>query len=117
MTTTKTINNCKLEISKTTCWRTLHRIGYKCRKAAPQIMLTKKHKEARLTAIRSGFQNAMIGTKQFSVTRRDSPLMVLITGAHMLKNNPHSIIPISTDLYDAVKNTFNRLSLSIIGYN
>ena len=26
----------------------------------------------------SGYQNAMIGTKQFSVTRRDSLLMILI---------------------------------------
>ena len=51
VTTTKIIRNCNLEISKTTCWRNLNRIGYHFRKGAPQTILNKNHKEARLAVI------------------------------------------------------------------
>ena len=34
VTTTKLITNCNLNISQSTCWRTLNKLGYKCRKGS-----------------------------------------------------------------------------------
>jgi len=51
VTTTKIISNCNLNISQSTCWRSLNRNGFKCRKARQQILLTKAHKEARINLI------------------------------------------------------------------
>ena len=51
VTTTKIIANCNLDISQATCWRTLNRNGFKCHKSRQQILLTKKHREARVNSI------------------------------------------------------------------
>ena len=51
MTTTKLIANYNLNIWKLTCWRTLNRLGYKCRKGSKHIVLTKKHRERRLQCV------------------------------------------------------------------
>ena len=51
VTTTKLIENCNLNISQSTPWGTLNRLGYKCRKKSKQLMLTKNHGEGRLQCI------------------------------------------------------------------
>ena len=83
VTTTNIIRNCNLDISKSTCWRTINRFGYKCRKTKHQILLTKKHKEARMKSITGWLTESTIGRKQFSVMKRDFFLTVLTAGTHI----------------------------------
>ena len=49
--TTILIINCNLNIWQTTCWRTLKRLGYNCRKESKHIVLTKNLKEGRLQCV------------------------------------------------------------------
>jgi len=77
--TTKLISNLQLNISKTTFWRRLHRFGHKCRKAAPQTLLTKKHKDVRvevitqwLTECRKWMETVFSDEKRFSLDGPDS---------------------------------------------
>ena len=71
--TTKIINNCNLNISKTTCWRELNKSGLKYRRVNQQIILKKEHKIKRVWFITQWFSEQHNWTKTiFSDEKRFS---------------------------------------------
>lgn len=57
--TTKIIRNSGLQLSKTTCWRYMNRIGYKYKKMKRRILLKSIHKENRIKCITEWFKNGI----------------------------------------------------------
>ena len=71
VTTTKLLQNCKLDISKTTCWRQLNKMGFKYKISKKIIYLTKEHSQRRIETIKQWFlQNQKWNQTVFSNEKR-----------------------------------------------